>query len=414
MQRYKQETGDTMVDIHTVAALTGAPVRTAQWRASRDPCAVTIFDGRGGKSGNSYRIPLNSLPAEAQIRYQLMHEGFSDADIASYLERFGQEKVDELLEKLYAVKEMQLLRGDSRSAARRAELAEKFHVKPRCIYTWERKYEAEGLEGLMDKTTRSDRGKPRTMCLLAQDRIKFAYLAPGKLSQNRVHAMLLELRDKLGSAVCEECCHNPASSLRADMLARGQDPGEECHACGQGLIVPESRCAVNRYVSQLDPAVIELGRNGNKRFDDLYMPKTRRDKPERINAVWFGDHHVFDLFVDVGGGKAARPWLTAWLDACSGCIVGWAICLNPNSNTIIESNGDIFGIGINFKDGTDIAIENTDSVDLIAETGRSGPFDIVIVTRLHHLISHTEIVAADLQIGNFILYRIDKLPDRSV
>lgn len=327
-----------IIDTAEAAELMGVSPRWIRTLASEGKLQTGMATGmRGGEGGKAYQVSLNSLPTEAQIKYQLMREGFSDADLASYVERFGPEKVDELLEKLYAVKEMQLLRGDSRSAARRAEIAEKFHVKPRCIYTWEKKYEAEGLEGLMDRTMRSDRGKPRTMCLLAQDRIRFSYMAPGKLSQNRVHAMLLELREKLGNEVCEECCHNPASSLRADMLARGQDPGEECHACGQGLIVPESRCAINRYVSQLDPAVIELGRNGNKRFDDLYMPKARRDKPQMTNAVWFGDHHVFDLFVDVGGGKAARPWLTAWLDACSGCIVGWAICLNPNSSTIIES-----------------------------------------------------------------------------
>ena len=337
MQRYEHGTVDTMVDIHTVAALTGVPERTAQWRASRDPCAVNTVRGQGGRSGYSYQIPLKSLPAEAQIRYHLMQEGIPKADLASYLERFGPEKLKQLLDKLYAVKELQLLRGDKRSAARRAELAKQFGVKPRCLYDWEKKYEAEGLEGLMDKTMRSDKGKSRSLCLLAQDRINYLYMASGKLSQNRVHQNLLEMRDRLGPSVCDECCHNPESCNRAEMLSRGLDPGEECHVCGSGLVVAESRCAVNRYVSQLDPALVTLGRYGSKPFDDLYMPKARRDKPERINAVWFGDHHVFDVFVDVGDGKAARPWLTAWMDACSGCIVGWAISLNPNSDTIVES-----------------------------------------------------------------------------
>lgn len=45
------------------------------------------------------------------------------------------------------------------------------------------------------------------------------------------------MRDKLGSRVCEECCHNPESYNRQDMLSRGQDPGEECRKCGEGLLV---------------------------------------------------------------------------------------------------------------------------------------------------------------------------------
>ena len=325
------------VDTQTAAQLLKVTPQAVRKSISENKISCSKVACRGGASGIAHLIPLDQLPIRARIAFEFRQEGLRDADLAAYQQKFGAEKLSELVNKLYAVKELQLLRGDKRSAARRAELAAQFGVKPRCLYDWERKYEAEGLEGLMDKTMRSDKGKSRSLCLLAQDRINYLYMAPGKLSQNRVHTLLLDLRDKLGANVCEECCHNPESYNRADMIARGQDPGEECKACGRGLIVPESRCAVNRYVSQLDPAVVALGRYGEKYFDDLYMPKTRRDKPELVNTVWFGDHHVFDVFVDVGSGKAARPWLTAWMDACSGCIVGWAISLNPNSDTIVES-----------------------------------------------------------------------------
>ncbi len=328
---------DQYVDTQTAAKLLGITPQAIRKSIGAKKLGSTLVPCKGGRSGYAHAIRLEDLPTKVQIAFAFRQEGVPSADLTSYRERFGPEKLNVLMDKLYAVKELQLLRGDKRSAQRRAELAAQFGVKPRCLYDWERKYEAEGLEGLMDKTMRSDKGKSRSLCLLAQDRINYLYMASGKLSQNRVHHNLLEMRDKLGPAVCEECCHNPESYNRADMLARGQDPGEECRACGGGLVVAESRCAVNRYVSLLDPAVVTLGRYGAKPFDDLYMPKTRRDKPEQVNAVWIGDHHVFDVFVDVGGGKAARPWLTAWMDACSGCIVGWAISLNPNSDTIVES-----------------------------------------------------------------------------
>lgn len=323
---------DSYVDTGTASRLLGVTPRAVRKRISDQRLTSVRAEH------TAHVIPLGELPLEAQLRYQQTQtEGAAEADLTGYRERYGEEGLQKLMGRLRAVQEMALLKGDKRSAQRRAELAEALGVKPRCIYDWERKYEAEGLEGLMDKTMRADKGKPRCMCLLAQDRVNYLYMAPGKLSQNVVLRNLLEMRDKLGSAVCEECCHNPESMNRQEMLARGQDPGEACGKAGRGLLVPNTRYALNRYVETLDRAVLTLGRYGEKPFDDLYMPKCRRDKPERVNDVWFGDHHIFDLFVDIGGGRAARPWLTAWMDACSGCIVGWAISLNPNSDTIIES-----------------------------------------------------------------------------
>lgn len=303
-----------------------------------------IWDGElpgtpGDASGAGTRIPVDGLPLEAQLRYLETAEGVKaqGADLAAYRERYGEAGLEKLMGRLRAVREMQLLRGDKRSTQRRAELAAALGVKPRRIYTWEWRYEAEGLRGLMDKMARADKGKPRRMCLLAQDRVAYLYMAPGKPSQSRVFRNLLEMRDKLGPEVCQRCCHNPQSPARQAMADRGQDPGEACRKAGAGLVAPDSRHALNRFVASLDPSVLALGRSGEKTFDDLFLPKCRRDKPEQVNAVWFGDHHIFDVFVDVGNGKAARPWLTAWMDACSGCVVGWAISLKPNSDTIMES-----------------------------------------------------------------------------
>ena len=67
------------------------------------------------------------------------------------------------------------------------------------------------------------------------------------------------------------------------------------------------------------------------------MPKTQRTKPEKINECWFGDHHMFDLFVVDDDGRIVRPWMTAWSDAKSGAFVGWCITTNPNSTTIAET-----------------------------------------------------------------------------
>lgn len=339
MQQAKAPENECYVDTQSAARLMGVTPRAIRKSIGRSKLSSAKVTGQGGAGGIAHLIPISELPMEAQLRHHQQAEGVNaqSADLAAYRERYGEAGLEKVMARLRAVQEMQLLRGDKRSAQRRAEIAEAMGVKPRCIYDWERKYEAEGLEGLMDKTMRSDKGKSRTLCLLAQDRINYSYLTNGRPSQNWVYMRLRELCDRLGPAICEECCHNPESCNRADMLARGADPGEACRCAGSGMVIPSHHSSINRYVKTLDPAVVTLGRYGNKRFDDLYIPKVRRERPEQVNEVWFGDHHVFDLFVLDSKGVARRPWLTAWMDACSGCFVGWLLSFSPNSKTIGES-----------------------------------------------------------------------------
>lgn len=326
------------------AVLEDCAPRTMRWRAANKKTGHAVARGknRGGKSGAVNLIPISELSVEARLRYQMAQEGVgadAEADLASYRERYGAEGLDALMQRLDAARELKLLRAEGRLdiVTRRREIAVELGVTVPRVYQMEHDYAAEGLPGLMERTMRADKGKSRSLCPLAQDRISYLYMGSEKMSQNRAHCELCELRDKIGCRICEECCHNPDSYNRELMREQGIDPGEECDRAGGGLIVAESRCAVNRYIQTLDRAVLTLGRFGGKAFDDRYMPKIRREKPTKVNETWFGDHHIFDLFVDIGDGKAARPWLTAWSDACSDAIVGWGISLNPNSQTIIES-----------------------------------------------------------------------------
>lgn len=56
-----------------------------------------------------------------------------------------------------------------------------------------------------------------------------------------------------------------------------------------------------------------------------------------VNDVWVGDHCPLDLFVIDQEGRTVRPWLSAWLDAGSGYLVGWIISAEPNSHTLIQA-----------------------------------------------------------------------------
>ncbi len=89
---------------------------------------------------------------------------------------------------------------------------------------------------------------------------------------------------------------------------------------------------------QLIPeSVLAYGRYGSRYWDAKYLQKAVREKPQLINEVWFGDHHMLNIFVVDRDGRIIRPWLTAWMDAASSALVGWMLTLQPNSDTIAES-----------------------------------------------------------------------------
>lgn len=64
------------------------------------------------------------------------------------------------------------------------------------------------------------------------------------------------------------------------------------------------------------------------------------------NAMWVGDHHVFDCLVKMldeatGQWVAKRPWFTVWMDARALAILGWVVRTeSPNHVVILEALRD--------------------------------------------------------------------------
>ncbi len=319
-----------------------------------------------GRGGITYSIPVSALPESAQEKWRLMQSRQATvADISSYtqakaekavaragLERKARAEAKRIADeaaraelkrvqaRIEAMQELDHLKAGPRGRLTMARkiIADKLGICLRRLYELEDAWETEGANGLMDKTARSDKGLPRTMCLTAQEYIAAEYCTTDKVRQNVIYDNLKKQAAGLGPDFCAHCPHNPNSLAHAELKAKGQaDDWETCEQAGNGILVPESRYAVNRFVRLGIPEQLKMvGRKGWKYWDDKLMPKAKREKPELINEVWFADHHVFDCDVNYKG-KAMRPWLTALTDARSNAMVGWAISFNPNTDTIIES-----------------------------------------------------------------------------
>lgn len=325
------------------AKLMNIPERTLRYQIKQGNMKIEKIPGAGRGGGVKNVINVSDLPAEARLRLASMSDRTDNgqADLAGYKARFGEEGVERLMNRLDAVREMKLFAesGSGSLMEKRREVAGRAGVSVGTLYRWEQQYKEEALSGLMDTVERADKGQPRQLCRMAQDFIHTETCLSTRPTNRAIYGRLLQIGERLGADACSVCPYNKASLYRAELgLAGKMGPDDEsCDRPKEGMVLPASYTTVDRYIKQIPNGVKALGRYGVKYWEAKHMPKALRAKPEKVNEVWFGDHHEFDLFVRMPDGRVMRPWLTAWMDACSGVMAGWALSVQPNGDTIAES-----------------------------------------------------------------------------
>ena len=282
--------------------------------------AKTLKENQGGEShGVSNVIPveevLKRINTEGRILWYESQSGLtatvSAADLATYKAGFGEKGI--------------------------AELAKKNGVTSRTLRRWHAVYKTGGLAAIMDKVERKDKGKTRIMCQLAQDYIEAQMGDKRKFPQTLVLERLRERAQELGDNACDCCVYCDGSSARRALKPAQRDAYPVCQMAEGRMVIPANRYAVNRVVAAIPDAQLTYARRGKRAWEAAYMQKTKRVKQVMVNDVWFGDHHKLDLFVLDENGNLVRPWMTAWMDACSRKFVGWELTLEPNSDTVADS-----------------------------------------------------------------------------
>lgn len=339
MERYYLDTANA-------SRLCGCSISTIVRRIQCGALAAEMTEnGAGGNSGLSYRIPLSSLPAEAQIRYlretamRDMEGARYEFDLAGYKARKGDAGLRILLERQEAVIAFYAMKRDGKGQLKeRAEaLAAEYGVCGMTLRRWAKAYAEEGLGGLV-RDGRSDKGKSRCMCMEARRFICEQYLSPEQRTQALVLDKLADRIEALGADGCRDCPYNPTSANHLALVGTEDEAFfPACDQAGNGIVMKGGKDAVRRVIESISDAEKTYMRRGRKVWEAAYMVKCTREKPEIVNEAWFGDHHQFDVFVLDEKGNAVRPWLTAWYDIGSGCMVGWCISTNPNSETILEA-----------------------------------------------------------------------------
>lgn len=333
------------ISTSTAALLTGeAPQRI------REKIAGGVYEtrkqsgGRGGNGGESYQIAVSSLPQEAQILYYAQCDnaaGGEDCDLAAYHARFGEKGIQELLGKQRAVRQGRAIRAMNPAdvVEQLTALAEDHGTSLRTLYRWMDAYEEKGLPGIMRAVSRKDKGTRPSICAAAYQYAYGLYADKVKRTQATIYNKLVDKAAVLGPDACQKCIFCEGTEARARLM----ETGEINHypPCAEpvkaGMRVPECRQTLSRMLAAIPSDEVTLARRGVKAWKDDHMFMAVREKPQTVNEVWFGDHHQFDCFVLDETGKPVRPWLTAWYDAATGCLVGWVLCTNPNTETITEA-----------------------------------------------------------------------------
>lgn len=187
-------------------------------------------------------------------------------------------------------------------------------ISPRTLYRKWQAYEAGDLSGLVDNRGGSNKGKtaiPKEI----RDGFLYFYLDERRLPIARCYELTKEWTDEFYPELL--------SSLPSERTFR-------------------------RLTEELPQAVTAYFRFGEKALRDKYMPYVERLYEDiEANDVWIADNHTFD-FITIGeGGKQHRLYLTAFIDAKSGVMVGWNLTDNPSSqSTLLALRHAILRFGV--------------------------------------------------------------------
>ena len=336
------------IDTGTAARLLGTtPRRVTEMISDGKLEAVTVDGNRGGNSGARPLVAIASMPLDARVAYitqiDTLHP-LPEGMLAAYREAYPKTGMQVLWHRHQVVMEAKTdatFADYKKTTAARERIAAKYNISTRTLYRWCKAYDSEGIAGLMDKIEQSNKGVPKTLCLLAQDYAKDRMFGISRRTRAAAYDDLKKQAAALGKRACTNNCVHCADSLvrREFALAGMANEYELCDRAGNGMIVPQSSATFNRFVSTIPKDEMAYARHGKRYWEAKYMPKAERERPTKVNECWFGDHHMMDIIVvdEDNNNALVRPWITVWSDAATGCLVGFCVTTSPNSTTITET-----------------------------------------------------------------------------
>ena len=340
-----------MISVHEASEITEFPLRKwFEWilnglipsspELSRDNMKGVKYS----KLSKLVMIPITSLPryySTDLMKKKILKDRIIHVDLIGFKDEFGEERYLSLMKEINLVRQfIAMTDTDDHSGTEKARIfAKENGYSLATLYRKKELYMKSDLRKLLAPSEKPYH--PKMMCRLSEDYAKFEWEKPNHLAKVNIQRKLeKEARDQ-GKEVCDRCPYNPKAKSHRRFISKYPEMDISCSKAGNGMLYPSSKDPFNRFLSSVGEQEKKFSRKGPNAWRDAFMHVTKRDKPEKPNEVWFGDHFLGDNRVICGYDKdnkpiIRRPWITCNYDAATGAVVGSTVCITPNSRTIAE------------------------------------------------------------------------------
>lgn len=315
--------GEELLTVKEVASLFVCSERSVQLKI-KDGKLQHIemkMTGKGtGRGGIQYRIPLSSLDARMQVKYQAQKKKATVAVIpeadpctksSRSIEEFTELERTEISFWMRLLNEWQVYRSDTKNWKNKVKVDEQFAAlavlqnpdRDISAGILRRKWKAlmeNNMEGLVDMRGKNRKGST-SMPELIWDVFEDYYLDERQFSISK----------------CVEYVRIWAEIMRPDLL--------------DAIPAYDTFYRLEKNISY---AVKKYFREGNEAFKNDAAPYiTRLYDNIESNDIWVADNHTFDVISMIDGTtKTHRLYVTAYQDIRSRKFVGWYVTDTPNSD----------------------------------------------------------------------------------
>lgn len=281
----------TWLKVKEVAELLGMTERSIRWGATKKNKYEYRHVRGKGRGGAQIEIALESLPQEAQDKYNHVQDEVIYKEITQFT---GKQREEANLKAL-------IVEQYKRSQLSPDDFVNDFNERnPDSIITksqlfrWQRKYKSGDVADLIDMRGGHNRGQ----ITIPPDAWEYFY------------ALYMTLQKR--------------SIQRCWELTRREYPD-----------IP-TVSTFERKLLTIPKLVMIYFREGEKAFNDSLVSMERSRADISSNDIWFSDHHLVDVAVINNRGRVFRPWLTVFFDARSSKVISFIVRDKSADATVIK------------------------------------------------------------------------------
>lgn len=244
-----------------------------------------------GQGGKQIEIALESLPQEAQNKYNNVQEEITYKEVTQFT---GKQREEANFKALIVEKYRKSQLSPDDFVKDFNERNPDSVITKSQLFRWQRKYKSGDVADLVDKRGGHNRGQ----ITIPPDAWEYFY------------SLYMTLQKR--------------SIQRCWELTRLEYPN-----------IP-TVSAFERNLTTIPKLVMIYYREGEKAFNDALVSMERSREDIAPNDIWFSDHHLVDVAVINNRGRVFRPWLTVFFDARASKVISFIVRDKSADATVIK------------------------------------------------------------------------------